>query len=330
MSADFFDEELEICGLCARHCHILPGRRGFCRVRENVGGRLVSHTYGKVSAAALDPVEKKPLFHFLPASATFSISSFGCNFTCLHCQNFELSQDAEGGYADEASADTIVRAALGYGAQSISFTYNEPTVSYEFMYDVCREAHQCGLKTACITNGYLESAPFEKLAPYLDAVRIDLKAFTDEFYQKVCGGAHLKPVLNTILLAEKLHVHTELVTLLIPGLNDSDAELSAMLEWELKTLGPAVPHHFTAFTPMYNMADRPRTSFETVDRAFKTAKSAGLYYPYVGNIMHAEGSKTYCPECGRLLAIRAGYVCKIPGIENGCCKTCGRKIEGVF
>jgi Pyruvate-formate lyase-activating enzyme len=177
----------------------------------------------------------------------------------------------------------------------------------------------------------MEAAPLEKIAPYLDAVRIDLKAFSDEFYESVCGGAHLEPVLNTAVRAKRLGLHVELVTLLIPGLNDSEEETAAMLDWELKALGPAVPHHFTAFTPMYKMTDRARTPFSTVDSAFRAAKEAGLYYPYVGNLSHAEGSKTYCPDCGELLAIRAGYVCRTPGLaEGGVCRKCGRKIEGIF
>jgi Pyruvate-formate lyase-activating enzyme len=331
MIADFFDSENEICGLCARHCHIPDGVRGFCRVRENVRGELIAKTYGKITAAAFDPVEKKPLYHFLPGTETFSLSSFGCNFTCKHCQNYELSQSDSAPRAPRIEPDEAVFAAIDNGAQSISFTYNEPTVSFEFVYDVCKSAHQHNIRTALITNGYMEAAPLEKIAPYLDAVRIDLKAFSDEFYESVCGGAHLEPVLNTAVRAKRLGLHVELVTLLIPGLNDSEEEIAAMLDWELKTLGPAVPHHFTAFTPMYKMTDRARTPFSTVDSAFRAAKEAGLYYPYVGNLSHAEGSKTYCPDCGELLAIRAGYVCRTPGLaEGGVCRKCGRKIEGIF
>ncbi|MDO5844259.1 MAG: AmmeMemoRadiSam system radical SAM enzyme [Methanocorpusculum sp.] len=329
MDAKFFDSKSEKCGLCARRCHIPRDSLGFCKVRKNENGVLKALSYGCVTAAALDPVEKKPLYHFLPASNTFSISGYSCNFSCKHCQNYSLSQNCEAEYY-EFQPEDVVASAKNSGAESISFTYNEPTISYEFVYDVCAAAHKSGLKTALITNGYMTEEALTEIAMYLDAIRIDLKAFTDKFYKEVCS-AKLQPVLDTIISANEKQIHTELVTLLIPSLNDSADEINSMLEWETENLGKAVPHHFTAFTPMYKMTDVARTSFETVDRAFRLAKSAGLYYPYVGNIMHSEGSKTYCPNCGELLILRAGYVCKTPGLlKGGVCKKCGRKIEGIY
>ena len=329
MQARLFDSDTETCTLCARRCHIPRGKRGFCNVRENVAGNLVTLTYGKVTACGLDPVEKKPLFHFLPGTATVSVSSFGCNFTCRHCQNHTLSQEFVSD-AQRAEPEDIVFAAVRSGAQSISFTYNEPTVFYEFMYDVAREAKREGLRTAVITNGYLTEEAVRDIAPYMDAFRIDLKAFSDSFYKTVCGGAKLSPVLDTITLSAELKKHLELVTLIIPGVNDSAEEISAMLAWETENLGYAVPHHFTAFTPMYEMTDIRVAVHADVDAVFRKAKEAGLYYPYVGNVMHAEGSATYCPECGEKLIFRTGYVCRMPGVKDGCCAKCGRKIEGIF
>ena len=329
MQARLFDSVTNTCTLCARRCVIEDGCRGFCRVRENRGGVLHTLTYGEITACGIDPVEKKPLFHFLPGTGTVSVSSFGCNFTCRHCQNHTLSQEIRGD-ALRAEPEEIVDAALFSGAESIAFTYNEPTVFYEFMYDVCRLAKAEGLLTAVITNGYMTEDAVNEIAPYMDAFRIDLKAFSDEFYRTVCGGAHLQPVLDTITRVSERKKHLELVTLLIPGLNDSTEELSSMLSWETETLGFAVPHHFTAFTPMYQMTDRRAAVHADVDAAFRMAKDAGLYYPYVGNVMHAEGSATYCPECGERLILRTGYVCRMPGIRDGCCTHCGRRIEGIF
>ena len=329
MQARLFDSVTETCNLCPRHCRIPRGKRGFCNVRENVAGNLVTLTYGKITACGIDPVEKKPLNHFLPGTGTVSVSSFGCNFTCRHCQNHTLSQEFRHD-TERAEPEDIVWAAVRTGAQSISFTYNEPTVFYEFMYDVSREAQREGLRTAVITNGYMTEDAVREIAPYVDAFRIDLKAFSDSFYRTVCGGAHLQPVLDTISCVSELQKHLELVTLIIPGYNDAPGEISAMLSWEKETLGCAIPHHFTAFTPMYAMTDVRPAVHADVDAVFRQAKEAGLYYPYVGNVMHAEGSATYCPECGERLILRTGYVCRTPGVTDGCCVKCGRKIEGIF
>ncbi len=329
MQARFFDATKAVCNLCARHCCIPPGKRGFCRVRENIDGTLMTRTYGELTACDINPIEKKPLNHFLPGSATLSISSFSCNFTCRHCQNHMLSQNITCD-TESATAADIVRLALREQVDSISFTYNEPTVFYEYMYDVARLAHQAGLKTAVITNGYMSEEACTELAPYMDAFRIDLKSFSDDFYRDVCGNAHLQPVLDTIVRVSELKRHLELVTLIIPTVNDSLEEIGRMLAWEMDTLGPAVPHHFTAFTPMNWMTDVPLADYVLMDVVFRRAKDAGLYYPYVGNVSHSEGSTTYCPNCGSRLAVRIGYVCRTDGIRNGHCTTCGRKIEGVF
>ena len=316
------------CGVCARRCRIAKGERGSCGVRENTDGILYANSYGRLSAANLDPIEKKPLYHFLPGTTTFSISSFGCNFTCKHCQNYTLSQTTKIS-SEYVPPEAVVQEAVRLGAKSISFTYNEPTISFEYVYDTAKLAKEHGLTSAFITNGYMSREALLEIAPYLGAIRIDLKGFTDEFYKEVCG-ARLKPVLDTILLSKELGLHLELVTLVIPGYNDSEEEIDSMLDWVTANLGPAVPHHFTAFMPMYHMQDVPRTPFSTLDRIYRQAKAHGLYYPYVGNMPHDAGSKTFCPECGAVLIDRNGFSSAAPGLEGGKCGACGRKIEGVF
>ncbi|HJK78015.1 MAG TPA: AmmeMemoRadiSam system radical SAM enzyme [Methanocorpusculum sp.] len=320
------EDDAVICHLCPRHCRIADGDRGFCGVRENICGILYANSYGKITAAGLDPVEKKPLYHYLPGTQTFSVSSYGCNLTCRHCQNYTLSQVREM-FASAVSPEDLMKEVQKTPAKSISFTYNEPTLSFEYALDVLRLADNAGLGSVFITNGYMSEEALGELAPYLGAIRIDLKAFTDEFYRTVCG-AHLAPVLDTILRAKELGLHLELVTLVIPGYNDSAEEIDAMLSWETEHLGNLVPHHFTRFSPMYRMENAQPTPKETLDRIFAQAKEHGLAYPYIGNIMHAAGSQTRCPGCGELLILRAGYVTKMPGLAEGRCRNCGRPFDG--
>ena len=322
------DDEAVVCRLCPRHCRIESGDRGFCGVRENVAGTLYANSYGKLTAAGLDPVEKKPLYHYLPGTQTFSLSSYGCNFTCRHCQNYTLSQVRDV-FASVVPPGQLVEEIRKTPAKSTSFTYNEPTLSFEYALDVLRHADAAGLGSAFITNGYMSEEALRTLAPYLGAVRIDLKAFSDTFYRTVCG-AHLEPVLRTILLAKELGLHLELVTLIIPGYNDSTEEIDAMLSWETEHLGTLVPHHFTRFSPMYRMENVPSTPKDTLERVFAQAKEHGLAYPYLGNIMHAAGSETRCPKCGERLILRTGYVTRTPGISGGRCKNCGRPFDGVW
>ena len=320
------DDDAVVCGLCRRYCRVAEGDRGFCGIRENVGGTLYAGSYGKLTAAGLDPVEKKPLYHYLPGTQTFSVSSYGCNFTCRHCQNYSLSQVRDM-FGSAVSPEDLIREAVKTQAASVSFTYNEPTLSFEYALDVLRLAAQAGLGSAFITNGYLSEEALLELAPYLGAIRIDLKAFSDEFYRKVCG-AHLAPVLETILLAQELGLHVELVTLVIPGYNDRAEEIDAMLSWETEHLGRFVPHHFTRFSPMYRMENVEPTPKDTLDRVFTQAREHGLAYPYLGNILHAAGSQTRCPQCGELLIQRAGYIARMPGLAGGRCKYCGRPFDG--
>lgn len=330
MQAKFFDAKNKTCNLCKRRCKILPGQHGFCRVRVNDAGTLKTLTYGRLTACNLDPVEKKPLYHFLPSTTTLSISSFGCNFTCLHCQNYSLSQEYLSVQTAEATPEEIVDLAVVSGAESISFTYNEPTVFYEFMYDVSRLAKKSGIRTAMVTNGYITEEAFDDISPYMDAFRVDIKSVDDAFYKKVCGNAKYSYVLDTAVRAFEMKKHLELVTLIIPDLNDSSDEIDALLEWELENLGANVPHHFTAFTPMYHMKECRKATYNDMNRVFSMAEDAGLLYPYVGNVRHTEGSTTYCPDCGQKLILRNGYSCETQGLKDGACVFCGRKIDGVF
>lgn len=316
------------CQLCARRCRIPNGERGWCRVRYNDSGILYTETYGIVTAMCLDPIEKKPLYHYLPGSETFSLSSYGCNFSCRHCQNHTLSQTHPSSSYD-IPPEKIIRELRTTPAKSIAFTYNEPTLSFEYISEIAAAADRIGIKTVLITNGYLSEEALSELAPVLGAIRIDLKAFTDTFYQNICS-ARLQPVLETILRARELGLHTELVTLIIPGLNDSPEEISAMLAWETEHLGRYVPHHFTAFTPMYLMKDTPRTPVTTLGRIFRQAQVAGLAYPYLGNVSHQEGSTTFCPECGHVLILRSGYQTRVTGLSHGCCSHCGRPFDGIL
>ena len=284
------------CGVCARRCKIAKGERGFCGVRENTDGVLYANSYGLLTAANLDPIEKKPLYHFLPGTTTFSISSFGCNFTCKHCQNYTLSQTTNIP-AEYVPPETVVQEAVTLGAKSISFTYNEPTISFEYVYDTAKLAKEHGLTSAFITNGYMSKEALLELAPYLGAIRIDLKGFTDEFYKKVCG-ARLKPVLDTILLSKELGLHLELVTLVIPGYNDSrggDRFDAGLGDDKSRTGCPASFHGVHADVPDAGCAKDP-----VLDAGpdLSSGEGARTVYPYVGNMTHADGAKTVCPECG--------------------------------
>jgi pyruvate formate lyase activating enzyme len=271
------------------------------------------------------PLRKKPLYHFLPGTKTFSVSSYGCNFTCRHCQNFHLSHEREIP-ASCIPPDMLSDSVRESGAGSISFTYNEPAIWFEYVNDAAKAA---GVPAALITNGYISEEALKELAPHLGAVRIDLKAFTGTFYRHICG-AEIQPVLDTILLAKALGLHLELVTLVIPGLNDSPSEIDRMLSWETENLGCAIPHHFTGFTPAYRMKNIPATSSETLDRILHQAREHGLSYPYTGNIRHKEGSDTICPACGNTMISRTGYAADPYGIRKGRCSFCGRVTEGVF
>ena len=319
------------CGLCSHRCVIAPGGRGICAVRENRDGVLVSLVYDKVIAQNVDPIEKKPLFHFLPGSMSFSIATPGCNFHCKHCQNADISQlprDRGGAVPGQpASPDQIVAAARQMRCASISYTYTEPTIYFELAYDTARLAAEKGLKNVFVTNGYITPEALREIQPWLHAANIDLKGFTDDFYRSICG-ARLQPVLDAIRLYHELGIWIEITTLVIPGHNDSDDELGRIAAF-IRGLGADVPWHVTRFHPTYKLTDRPRTPIDTLKRAREIGHAAGLRYVYEGNIP-GEGEETICWSCRASLVKRFGFSVEENNIRDGACGACGAKIAGVW
>ena len=313
------------CSLCSHRCHIADKKTGICGVRMNRSGVLYAESYGKVSCEAVDPVEKKPLYHFLPGSRVYSLGGIGCNFKCTHCQNWEISQSTTGGFLHTLSPQKAVMNAKDSGCKSIAWTYNEPTIWHEYAMDVGKLAKNEGLKTIYVTNGYMTEEALNELSGMLDAFRVDIKAFSDEFYKKVCK-ARLQPVLDAAVKAKECGMHIETVTLLIPGLNDSPEELKKISEWVYENLGCDTPVHFTAFHPDYNMTDVSPTPIETLEKAYLIAKEAGIRYPYLGNIRDHPFCSTWCHECGALLIERSGYSQRNINLKDGVCVRCGAKI----
>lgn len=325
------DDKL-VCDLCNHHCHIKKGKRGICDVRENRDGTLFSLVYGKIISEKSDPVEKKPMFHLLPSSRSYSISTVGCNFRCLHCQNYQISQYPHSHDGDIPgqlrSPDEIVDRAAQSGCRSISYTYVEPTIFYEFAYDCAVLSRQKGLKNIFVSNGYMSAEVTRELAPVLDGINIDIKAFTDTFYKKVCK-ARLQPVLDTVRLMHELGVWVEVTTLIIPGLNDSEKELRNIARF-IKSVDSSIPWHVTAFYPTYQMTDRQPTPVSTLRLARKTGIDEGLHFVYEGNIPGEGGENTYCPSCGSELISRFGFSIQNNRINNGKCSSCNEKIEGIW
>jgi pyruvate formate lyase activating enzyme len=318
------------CGLCAHGCVVSPGNRGICRVRENQDGRLVSLVYEKAAAASVDPIEKKPFFHFLPGTRAFSIATVGCNFRCTFCQNYHLSDLSACGDRIEGRTlpcEEVVRLAEAEGCASVSYTYTEPTVFFEYAYDCARLAAGRGLKNSFVTNGYMTAEGWRAIAPWLDAANIDLKAMRDEFYRRH-SGARLEPVLDSIRLARSLGIWVEVTTLVIPGLNDSDEELADIASF-LAEVGPEVPWHVSRFHPNHRMLQIPPTPTETLRRARRIGLEAGLRYVYVGNVPGEEGESTFCPGCGRSVVGRTGYRTTSVGLKGSKCSECGTELDGV-
>ncbi len=324
--------EKVVCSLCCHRCTIKPGKRGICGVRENREGTLYSLVYGQLVAEHVDPIEKKPLFHFLPGSSSYSISTVGCNFKCLHCQNYQISQyphTASGRITGIAKKpEDVVNSAVHAGCQSISYTYVEPTIFYEFAKDCSVQAHKSGVKNIFVSNGYMTPEVSRDLAPVLDGINIDLKAMTDGFYTKICK-ARLQPVLDSIILMHELGVWVEVTTLLIPGLNDSADELREIAEF-IKGVSPGIPWHVTAFRPTYQLTDRQATPPETLQKARDIGLKEGLRYVYEGNIPGLGGENTYCPECRTKVISRYGFSIDGIDIEKGRCTRCDTKIDGVW
>jgi len=320
------------CFLCAHNCHIKDGKRGICQVRENRDGILYSLVYGRLVSQNVDPIEKKPLFHFLPGSLSYSIATVGCNFRCSHCQNYDISQYPrrhEGAViGNNSSPEQVVAAAQDYGCQSISYTYIEPTIFFEFAYDCAQLAHKKGIKNIFVSNGYTGPEATRKIAPYLDGNNIDLKAFTDKFYREVCG-ARLTPVLDTIRLMKELGVWVEVTTLVISGWNDSDNELQQIARF-IKGIDPEMPWHVTRFHPTFKMTDREATPPSTLQRARAIGLSEGLINVFVGNIPGDGGENTICPNCKKSVIERMGFSIVSQNLKYGKCGYCGEPIAGVL
>jgi len=320
------------CFLCAHGCHISEGKRGICAVRENIDGALYSLVYGKVIASHVDPIEKKPLFHFLPASSSFSIATVGCNLRCQHCQNYEISQFPRERPdvpipGEDMTPEGVVGTAEKYGCASISYTYTEPTIFFEFAYDCAKLAKEKGIKNVFVSNGFMTPESARAIAPYLDGNNIDLKG-GEKFYKEICG-ARAAPVRETIRLMKELGVWVEVTTLIIPGHNDSEADLRNIAEF-IKSVDPAIPWHVTQFYPTYKLMDAPRTPIETLRWARQMGLDTGLKYVYEGNVPGEGGENSYCPNCKELLIRRVGFRIEGNRMKNGRCFNCGVLIEGVW
>ncbi len=318
------------CELCPRQCRVSKGQRGFCRVRENRDGKYYSLVYGNPCAIHLDPIEKKPFFHVLPATTSFSLATAGCNFQCKFCQNWEISQSSpEDLYNYEVSPETVVKKAGEAGARSVAYTYVEPTVFYEYMVDIGLLAKKRGLLNVCHSNGFINPEPLRNLCKVMDAANVDLKGFRDDFYAEICGG-QLQPVLESLKIYKQSKVHLEITNLVIPTKNDDLAILNEMCSWIKEELGADTPIHFSRFYPLYKLKNLPPTPVSTLEKARMAALSAGLEYVYIGNVPGHEGENTFCPKCKKVVIKRSGYIVGEVNLKEGKCKYCGKPIPGIW
>ncbi|MFO8101516.1 MAG: AmmeMemoRadiSam system radical SAM enzyme [Dehalococcoidia bacterium] len=317
------------CDLCAHHCKIAEGKKGICYVRENQDGILYTLVYGRTIARNVDPIEKKPLFHFQPGTTSYSIATPGCNFHCDWCQNADISQmprerDLVAGI--EASPEEIVAAAKQSGCRSISYTYTEPTIFFEYTYETAHLAHEAGLSNVYVSNGYMSSRMLEFFHPLLDAINVDLKAFREETYHKYVGGA-LQPILDNLKALKGYGVFLEVTTLVIPGINDAPEELHQAVDFIVNELGVDTPWHISRFHPMYRMKQVPSTPLQTLETAMEIGKEAGLRYVYIGNVPGSAGENTVCYSCGNLVVERVGYHIRVVGLDGSRCKYCGTELN---
>jgi pyruvate formate lyase activating enzyme len=318
------------CDLCPRLCEVAPGERGHCGVRENVEGHYYSLVYGNPCAVHVDPVEKKPFFHVLPGSRSFSLATAGCNLNCKFCQNWEISQTRpEETQNYRMPPDAVVEHALRSQCQSVASTYVEPTIFIEYMLDIGHLTRKHGLLKVMHSNGFINPGPLNELCNCLDAACIDLKGFSEEFYRDLTGGA-LAPVLQTLKGLKRGRVHTEIVNLVIPGKNDDMEQIRAMCRWIRDELGPEVPLHFTRFWPLYKLKSLPPTPVATLEQARKTALAEGISFVYIGNVPGHPGEHTTCPKCGAMLIQRLGYQVEVQNLKDGRCRQCGRAIPGIW
>ncbi len=320
------------CDLCPRHCRLSPGQRGFCFVREERDGDIVLTSYGRASGFCIDPIEKKPLNHFFPGSSILSFGTAGCNLGCRFCQNWDISKARENDrLQDWATPEAVADAARRHDCKSIAFTYNDPVIFAEYAIDCAKAAHDLGVKTVAVSAGYITPEARADFYEHIDAANIDLKAFTPEFYQKLCY-AEIAPVLDTLAwLKKETDVWIEVTTLLIPGRNDSPDEIQRLADWFLTNLGPETPLHFTAFHPDFKMTDLPRTPASTLKRARDIARAAGLKHVYTGNVHDADSQSTYCANCGHRLIERDWYQLGEWNLDqSGACRNCGARPAGHF
>lgn len=319
------DKDAVNCLFCPRLCSIREGGKGVCRVRHNRGGTLYAGNYGQVSSISLDPMEKKPLYHFYPGSYILSLGTVGCNLKCGFCQNWEIAHGDP--RTTEITPEQVVEIARqqvekGYPNTGVAYTYSEPFVWYEFIWDTARLVQEAGFKNVLVTNGFVNEEPLRQVLPYIDAMNIDVKGFTEEYYRKSCAGM-LEPVLKTVEISHK-ECHVELTTLLVTGLNDSPEEIAALVDW-VASLDPEIPLHFSRYFPNYKV-DLPPTPLSTLQRAYDQAREK-LSYVYVGNAPQLDGSDTFCPRCGLKVIARTGYSISAPGLDGKKCKKCGKEIR---
>ena len=318
------------CNLCPHRCLIADGERGLCRVRENRGGRLYSMVYGNPCAVHVDPIEKKPFYHFLPTAPAFSLATAGCNLRCLYCQNWSISQvRPEDTQNADLPPEAVVRYAQDAGAPVVAYTYSEPTVFYEYMLATARLARGAGLRNVVISAGFISPEPLRELCGVVDAVKIDLKGYDEGFYREVCGG-ELGPVLDAIRTVYESGIHLEIVNLVVPTLNDSLDQLRALARWVAEDLSPDIPLHFSRFHPQYKLTNLPPTPVETLDRARETALAEGVRFVYVGNVAGHPGNHTVCPACGETLVVRQGFAVREYHLRGGTCAYCDEPIPGVW
>ncbi len=318
------------CELCPRRCVVPAGGRGYCDVRENRDGVYYTLTYGNPCAVHVDPIEKKPFYHFLPGTTVLSIAVAGCNLDCKFCQNWHISQarpDETYNYA--LAPGDVVDLAIANGSPSIAYTYSEPTIFFEYMRDCASAAHERGIRNVYHSNGFINEEPLRELCRYLDAANIDLKGYSDDYYREMSNGS-LAPVLRTLRILVEEGIHLELTTLVIPGENDQPEMIRDMCRWIHTNLGDSVPLHFSRFHPQYRLLALPPTPVETLEEARRIALSEGLKYVYIGNVPGHEANSTYCPDCGSRVIYRIGYGVDASGLNGGCCAACSTSVEGVW
>jgi len=322
------DNKLQ-CHLCPRNCVIAIDKAGFCRVRKNIKNKLYSMVYAKPISAHIDPIEKKPLYHFLPGTKALSIGTVGCNLACKHCQNWEMSQAFPGDFPEyDLPPALIVEEAIKTGCKSISYTYNEPTIFYEYALDTAKIAKKKGIKNTIVSNGFINEEPLKQWCKYIDGANIDLKSIDDKFYRKITS-AWVEPVLNTLKILKENNVWFEITNLIIPTLNDNLKDIEKLCNWVKNNLGVNNPIHFTAFYPCYKLTNLPRTSPDILKKAYNTAKKTGINYVYIGNVFADKEGNTYCPKCGELLIERSFFEVLQNNITHSKC-SCGNKIPGVW